>query len=107
MAAPSSRPSFSPSLEPDAGELRVFQRISGEKVQRRIEPQQLFDCRGSRAFVREGEPRVDALFEHRLHPVADRLDRRFVPGVQEQDHGRDQFVLAQPSAVAFRRRGAG
>ena len=49
----------------------------------------------------KSEPGVDALFEHRFHPVSDRLDCRLVTRVEEQDHGRDQFVLAQPSAVAF------
>ena len=101
LAAPSRRPIFSPFLKPHAGELDVFQRVAREEVQRRVEPQQFFDRRRGRALAREREPRVDALFEHGLHAVADRVDRRFVAGVQKQDHGRDQLVLAQLAAVAF------
>src|ERR1700734_12503 len=87
--------------KPHACELCVLQRVALKKMQRRVEAQQLLDRRRSRAFARKRKARVDAPLEHRLHPVADRLDRRLVARVQEQDHRRNQFVLAQPSAVAF------
>ena len=79
----------------DAGELDVLQRVAGEEMQGRVEPQQFFDRRGDGALAPERRAGVDAMFEHDLHPVADGVDRRFVAGVQKQDNGRDQLAFAQ------------
>ena len=89
------------TLEGDAFIFDILERIAGEEVQRRVEPQEFFDRRGDGAFARERCARVEAVFEHDFHPVADGVDGRFVARVQEQDHGRYQLVLAQFAAVAF------
>ena len=60
LAAPSRRPILSPFLKRDAGELRVFERVAGEQVERRIEPQRFLDRRGGRAVVGERDARIDA-----------------------------------------------
>src|SRR6185437_10861335 len=83
----------------DAGELYLLQRVAVKEMERRIEAQQFLDRRRRRAFVCEGLARVDPLLEHELQAIADRLDRRLVTGVEQQDHGGDELVLAKFAAV--------
>ena len=42
------------------------------------------------------------MLEHRLCAIADAVHRRLVAGVEQKDAGRDEFVLAELAAVAFR-----
>src|SRR5271166_6382577 len=86
-------------LEGDAGELHVLERVALKEMQRRVEPQELLDRRRAGLPARKG--RIDAAFEHRLHPVADGVDRRLMASVEQKDAGGDEFVLAEPAAVAF------
>ena len=51
----------------------------------------------------EGLARIDGTLEHRLDAVADAVHRRLVAGVEQENAGRDEFVLAEPAAVAFGR----
>ena len=41
------------------------------------------------------------MLEDRLDAVADGMNRRLVAGVEQEDAGRDQFVLAEPAVFAF------
>src|SRR5271165_2879371 len=88
-------------LEGDAGELHVLERVALKEMQRRVEPQELLDRRRAGLPARKGCARIDAAFEHRLHPVADGVDRRLMAGVEQKDAGGDEFVLAEPAAVVF------
>ena len=44
-------------LEAHAGELHVLERVTGEEVQRRVEPQELFDRRGDGALAPKRQAR--------------------------------------------------
>ncbi len=75
--------------------LDVLQRVAGEHMQRRIEAQKLLD---RRLGAVEGR----ALFEHRLHAVAERVHGRLVAGVEQQHDRSDEFILAELSFLALR-----
>ena len=75
-------------LQADPSIFKVFQRIAGEKVERRIVAQRLLHAGLVDAVT-------DALFQQALDAVAQRMDGRLVAGVEQQDGGGDEFVLRQ------------
>ena len=50
------------------------------------------------------QAKLIGMLEQSQHPIADHIDSRLVPGVEQQHAGRDQFVLGQHLARFLDRR---
>ena len=74
---------------------------AGKHVKRRIIAQDLFH-RGLDGGLAQGGKWRPGL-KQRLHPVADGMHRRLVPGIQQKDAGRDQLIRRQRLTRHFRR----
>src|SRR5271165_4919686 len=90
-----------PFLQLDAGELDIFQRATGKEMERRVEPQHFLDRRGPARFGRKRALRIYAMLQSSLDAVADGVNRRLMAGVEQENAGRDELVLAEPAAIAF------
>jgi hypothetical protein len=101
LAASSRSPISSPFLKRTFRDLGVLERVAGEEMERRVQAQKLLDRRRRRFRVGKDRLRVGPVFENRLRRVADGVDRRLVPGVEQKDAGRDELVLAKLALLAL------
>ena len=100
LAEPSSAAIFWPGGDRDPADLDVLGGGALEQLQRRVEAHQLLDRRRQQ---RRGRPAAACSWsgcsQQREQAVAADVDRRLVPGVEQQDAGGDQLVLGEPVAL--------
>ena len=84
------------ALKPVAEDVDIGVGPAGEHVQGGIEPQDFLD-----GGVGVGKCCLGAGFQHGFDAIADGMDGRLVPRVQQQDAGGDQLVGGQPVTGCF------
>ncbi len=70
-----------------------------EELERRVEPQELLDGGGGRDLTRDQPCPLGRIPRERCDTVSKRVDRRLVPGVEQEDRHRRDLVIGQTAAV--------
>ncbi len=75
--------------------------VAGEHMQRRVEAEDFLDDRGKGHFGKGGGGRKAAMLQQGFHPIAQRMHRGLMPGVEKKDAGADHLIRRQPRAFFF------
>ena len=103
LAAPEQRGDLLARLEVDAGHVGRLLGGALEQVQRRVVAQELLDQPVATAgVVADVERRPVGRREPGVQAVAEAVDARLVPGVEQQHRGRHELVRRQPVAAVAR-----